>query len=522
MKPTFSNWARLARLSITLCSVSLGACVQGTITDAVTQQPVQDAITYIFSGTCSGSGCDNPEYKDLPTSAIYGQQLLSTGAITTYVNSTAQGRFIFNGRSNSNQRLLALSDRHESLGIGIYKAGYHPVELFYVPGFIRNPLTARNARATLPTVYLCPVNSPDKDRDSLCDAAEQHYGTNPNRQDSDGDGLSDAAEIYGVSGIDLASLGANPNRKDIFVEIDYYPVYKPQQAALDKVVKAFADAPVDNPDGSKGINLHIVLDQAIAPEDIDANLSPVWDDVDTLKKRYFSSQRQGIFHYALFAELHNDDTFSGKSRGVPGTELVVTLGGFTPEGGSLMQQGGTLMHELGHNLGLEHGGYEQASRKVNYFSVMNYNYQISGLHVGNKTGVLDYSRVRVAPISEKNLNEQQAMQPLAPTTEAELARYKVRDRYEWFVGNASENLDFNRNSLIETRVRADINSNGFDDDDFNSAQIDWDKLRFAGGKLVMTQREQQLAGSSPRPILHPLVQHTHDADNCMKASDITR
>ena len=37
------------------------------------------------------------------------------------------------------------------------------------------------------------------------------------------------------------------------------------------------------------------------------------------------------------------------------------------------------MHELGHTLGLRHGGDEDEAAKPNYFSVMNYLYQISGL-----------------------------------------------------------------------------------------------------------------------------------------------
>lgn len=37
------------------------------------------------------------------------------------------------------------------------------------------------------------------------------------------------------------------------------------------------------------------------------------------------------------------------------------------------------MHELGHNLGLRHGGDENLNYKPNYLSVMNYLYQLNGL-----------------------------------------------------------------------------------------------------------------------------------------------
>src|SRR5438128_225063 len=42
-------------------------------------------------------------------------------------------------------------------------------------------------------------------------------------------------------------------------------------------------------------------------------------------------------------------------------------------------QSSTLMHELGHNLGLHHGGDEDTNYKPNYLSIMNYMYQLEGL-----------------------------------------------------------------------------------------------------------------------------------------------
>ena len=54
----------------------------------------------------------------------------------------------------------------------------------------------------------------------------------------------------------------------------------------------------------------------------------------------------------------------------------------------------TIVHELGHNLLLRHGGFENCNYKPNYNSVMNYQYQFPGVDTnctppGN--GVLDYS-----------------------------------------------------------------------------------------------------------------------------------
>ena len=44
------------------------------------------------------------------------------------------------------------------------------------------------------------------------------------------------------------------------------------------------------------------------------------------------------------------------------------------------------MHELGHNLGLEHGGADCFNFKPNYVSVMNYNFYTLGIPVGSSPG----------------------------------------------------------------------------------------------------------------------------------------
>lgn len=77
----------------------------------------------------------------------------------------------------------------------------------------------------------------------------------------------------------------------------------------------------------------------------------------------------------------------------PGNDIIVSMAVFrdrhiTP---SLLAQGGVFMHELGHNLGLNHGGPDSVAGvntdpnqvklnfKPNYLSVMNYNHQLSGI-----------------------------------------------------------------------------------------------------------------------------------------------
>jgi hypothetical protein len=112
---------------------------------------------------------------------------------------------------------------------------------------------------------------------------------------------------------------------------------------------------------------------------------------------FLASGRAPVFHYALFAHYHDRDNpdgagASGISRGIGGTDLLLTLGNFTDGTGTPREQAGTLMHELGHNLGLRHGGCDDTNLKPGYLSIMNYAYQMDGVSRGGMRGVLDYSR----------------------------------------------------------------------------------------------------------------------------------
>ena len=67
------------------------------------------------------------------------------------------------------------------------------------------------------------------------------------------------------------------------------------------------------------------------------------------------------------------------------------------------------MHEMGHTLGLGHGGSDGVNYKPNYHSVMNYTWQFqspAAVNAGyNASWQLDYSRAKWAPLNEAALNE---------------------------------------------------------------------------------------------------------------------
>lgn len=258
----------------------------------------------------------------------------------------------------------------------------------------------------------CP---PDADGDRLPDSVETDdgvflnlyaTGTNPFSPDTDTDSIPDGDEALGtIDGLDLPAMGASPLRKDIFVECDWFAGvfegrtedFRPTPASVARLVAAFADAPVQNPYGlGDGVSIH--LDYGQGGGFTGGNLlpgAPVFidfgDEFDAYKVVFFDPRRLGYFHYAIFANRYN--SASNNSSGVAeinGDDFMVTMAYYF----SSYNQSQTVMHELGHNLGLLHGGYNNVNRKPNYNSVMNYRHQFPGADTNGDTfgdGRLDYS-----------------------------------------------------------------------------------------------------------------------------------
>lgn len=78
-------------------------------------------------------------------------------------------------------------------------------------------------------------------------------------KDTDKDGLFDSWEWNGIDvnndgviDLDLPALGADWQRKDIFVEVDWLPGHRPYDEAINDVKQAFDKAPVLTPHTSLG------------------------------------------------------------------------------------------------------------------------------------------------------------------------------------------------------------------------------------------------------------------------------
>ncbi len=330
--------------------------------------------------------------------------------------------------------------------------------------------------------------------------------------DTDGDGLLDRWEILGydyngdgIIDVDLPAMGANPMHKDIFVEIDWMGEdcfvgslgchdHEPNQAAIDEIVQSFADAPVDNPDHISGINLHVDISNEIDhDDDLGSSQGNIyyWNDFWDLRETNFSVERRRIFHYCIFAHgLGGLGSVSGISRGIPGTAFIVSLGSgsWTDHRGSQNEQAGTFMHELGHNLGLHHGGGEgdDVIWKPNYLSIMNYSFQTEGLIVNNSGGHFDYSRFVLSDLVESNLNEMNGL-----NGGSQIQNYGTK----WFCGtnenstfNANSHIDWNCDKVIASGVSSNINKDDFNDSvtriNTLSSFNDWDHIIFDGGGRI--------------------------------------
>ena len=233
--------------------------------------------------------------------------------------------------------------------------------------------------------------------------------------DADADGIPDCSEVSGstFAGMPLYEWGARTGQKDIFIEVDYMDSTNggaqsadegitPRQEALQNVVDAFS---------AQGIAVHFdvgdLYDQNSGTDPVDFDLGggeevPFVDamtfstspSVYDYKLNYMDYSRMQIFHYLIFVNTQSGASGSSGLAELNGNDLIVSLGEWSldstivaNENELINYQASTLMHELGHNLGLKHGGDDDTNDKPNYFSIMNYTYQLYGLsETGNNEG----------------------------------------------------------------------------------------------------------------------------------------
>lgn len=260
----------------------------------------------------------------------------------------------------------------------------------------------------------------DSDEDGIWD----HWESQGGGIDADGDGTID---------LDLYAMGARPDRKDIFLEIDWLDEgnghsHRPTQEAINIVQNAFS---------SHNIELHVEFSTAIPATSSTRNVDfcglrpndscPTGvTDFDNIKSNHFGNAGENqtvkdaralVYHYVLFVHRLCPSCDTSGIGEVIGNDFIVAL--ICSEGdssscwaGNWRQprsrvEAGTLMHELGHNLGLSHGGAldNPYNFKPNYLSIMNYHFQFSGIPTAGGDWIYDYSNEVLPDLNEYNLDE---------------------------------------------------------------------------------------------------------------------
>nr|AQQ74883.1 hypothetical protein [uncultured bacterium] len=247
--------------------------------------------------------------------------------------------------------------------------------------------------------------------------------------DADGDGLFDDWEINGVPYTDIngdeqryildmdgdRQSDADPMHKDLFVELDMMSGLTFPQDAIDAVAFAFEAAPLMNPDGTEGIALHIVVDDTTLPfERVTQTPNKNWPpNAPQLKADWFGTDQERsdasstalldakgkAYRYAI--QFNEASESIGGLGEILGDDFVTFSGQY-----SNIDKAAVFMHELGHTLGLRHGGVDDTNGKPNYPSIMNYVLAYKQPWSASFWR-LDFSREDLPMMDEANLDEAQ-------------------------------------------------------------------------------------------------------------------
>jgi len=228
------------------------------------------------------------------------------------------------------------------------------------------------------------------------------------------------------------SVCPQSGKKDVYLELDYMTGQAPNSqsvsdvvAALDKIGIALHVQYGENPNNSTlgDIKNHFCN---VAPTALVNNprtgaaghacssTSPYYQSFPFLKQNFFGtiSERQNVqsntcpnnatpsgtspsysfncltakrqvFHYVMYVNYQLNNIGSSGWSEYHGNDMIISLGNFTNGAGNIDEGEASLMHELGHNFNLFHGGAQPGTGisesddncKPNYPSIMSYTYE---------------------------------------------------------------------------------------------------------------------------------------------------
>jgi len=241
--------------------------------------------------------------------------------------------------------------------------------------------------------------------------------------DTDGDGLPDVWEMYGITYngefLDLPAMGADPNIPDVFVEIDY-------KSGIDLSEYENEFRMVYNQFKKNNINLHIdrginsidfvtgekwgynsrsnsisgnvsvsLSGDLFNPSNHFLNMDDMWKKL--IKINFNDSPvRTVVFRYCILGDsIESNPSYAGYTVGQYfyialeslNRDLLKTRDDYSKDGRLQYATVQCIMHELGHTLGLGHGGAKEKGRPNNYkrkredyLSIMSYEYNYFGVY----------------------------------------------------------------------------------------------------------------------------------------------
>jgi len=236
----------------------------------------------------------------------------------------------------------------------------------------------------------------DTDADGLSDGEEAAASTDPTGADTDADGIDDTDEVIVRGPFSARALDASPLRRDLFLELDWRSDLTPDISfvATSTLQGIFEDSPIVNPDGSRGIRLH--LDWGQAGGGTPVTIDPATYDCPDFDQSIpnLAPERANIWFHAFISPRPCGAGGWAYAR----RSVILGLPASNPVGQIVWAS--SVAHELGHTLGLQHGGADEFNCKPNYPSVMNYD----ALPMLMKSG-LRFSRGDEVPIDENAVRE---------------------------------------------------------------------------------------------------------------------
>lgn len=273
----------------------------------------------------------------------------------------------------------------------------------------------------------------DSDRDGIDNAQEQVLGTDPFDPDTDRDGLLDGWEIGSHRGFDFKALGCDPLQIDIVCLLSRFDNLDEglAKSEIRRAVEYFASLPAVNKNGKTGWKLHPIWFNVLEKED----QKLPWQ---ALRDKYLPPNWRGMAHWMQLNPY--------------GGGQADQLGDGGGCGGGKNTLFACFVHELGHQIGLDHQGFWQPSHCPIYRSLMNYAFSYSLEDDPLKIG-FSYGEFRGLELRENDLDEQLPL-PYEKAKFLEKGPY----RYRLKENGSTTLIDWNWNGVFgEKHIQADIN-----------------------------------------------------------------